>query len=290
MDQADQIESQRITKIPQQLLSVAVPVMPQGTFSNDKPKAERLLRDCSIGIVFLGVGFWVVVDPLKVAWPAYLIFLGIFGLVFVIGRSYAKHLARLDDLEKKVREQTMELQLKNMSLQDQAKTDALTGLLNRRALEKALHVEMSRVKRKGNRVFAALMDCDDFKGVNEKYGHAVGDAVLKNVAHHIEQTIRPTDYGCRIGGDEFIVLLVDLETEEAASVCDRLRLNIKNSPVVEGRVTVPCTCSIGVAELPAETYSIEEVLTLTRQSLKSSKGGGKNQISMSNLPIYKKGH
>jgi diguanylate cyclase (GGDEF)-like protein len=192
-----------------------------------------------------------------------------------------KLLIEHDDYENRLREMTFKLCEKNVNLKQLVQIDPLTQLLNRRGLEKALMIETSRADRQGLRVFAALMDCDDFKQINEAHGHAGGDLLLQNMATNIFRSIRPTDYAARVGGDEFIVFIIDVDEAEALEIAERCRKNIAESPAVHNGKAVSCTVSIGISELPMTLPSIEDVLTFTRQSLESSKKGGKNVVTVS---------
>lgn len=270
-------------QLPPQLVSVVMPALPQGMGSTRKSGAQRLARDGTLGVIALAVCFLIIADPRNLPPLSLLLFFALVALSVAIGLGQQKESKKRGEYEKKLYEMTMQLSEKNVTLKEQVQIDPLTEMLNRRGLEKALTVEVSRARRKCTKLYAALIDCDDFKQVNENFGHAVGDLVLQNAARGIEKSIRPTDYGSRIGGDEFMILLVDLELEDAARVAERVRLAIKDSPVIHESKSVLCTASIGVCELPLEVCSIEEMLTLTRAALKESKLLGKNKMSFTGL-------
>lgn len=175
-------------------------------------------------------------------------------------------------------ELTRELQSLNTRLTRLASVDPLTELLNRRGVDHVLSVEISRSERSGNKVIAALVDLDHFKLVNDRLGHAVGDLVLAEVAKRLASSIRPTDRVGRVGGDEFLIMLPDTEWAEAQGVADRVRLAIAETPLSVFEDQIRITASIGTAELPSETCSIEEVLTLTREGLHNAKDSGGNRV------------
>ncbi len=180
---------------------------------------------------------------------------------------------RLRSLNKSLREA-------NERLEALASVDALTDQLNRRGLERALVAESDRARREGTSLVALLVDCDDFKSINDRLGHAVGDVVLQEMARRIDASLRPTDVAARIGGDEFLVLLPATRMPEAVQVAERLRLAVADSPMRVGHERVRITASFGIADLPPAIVSTEEVLTVTRLALKRSKAGGKNRVSV----------
>ncbi|HEX5052923.1 MAG TPA: GGDEF domain-containing protein [Planctomycetota bacterium] len=103
-----------------------------------------------------------------------------------------------------------------------ARTDSLTGLPNARALFEAADRELARARRSGGTMYVAYFDLDDFKRINDRYGHDEGDQLLKRVAHAIRQTMRATDLAARLGGDEFVVLFWNIDEASARQVCNRI--------------------------------------------------------------------
>ncbi len=199
-------------------------------------------------------------------------------------RARQRELTTQLDTEKRRREElgalTQELQDVNARLTRLASVDPMTELLNRRGLEKALAIEMSRSQRLGTVVVAALVDLDGFKRINDQLGHAVGDVVLTEISKRLAGSLRPSDRIGRVGGDEFLVFLPETRLAEAQRVADRIRLAVAQSPLVVFSDLINITASIGTSILPYETCSIEEVLTLTRMSLHDAKSMGGNRVSM----------
>ena len=167
--------------------------------------------------------------------------------------------------------------------------DPLTELPNRRGLERILGREVNRAQRGGTQLVAIVLNCDDFKRINETLGHAVGDVALKEMVERITTTLRPSDFVARIGGDEFVVLLTDTQYAEAKLIAERVRLCVAESPIRNSNDNIFMTASLGVAALPYETTSVEELLTMTRHALKMSKDSGKNRVSESVVPQIKNG-
>jgi diguanylate cyclase (GGDEF)-like protein len=164
-------------------------------------------------------------------------------------------------------------------LETLANIDALTEVLNRIGLERALTSEFSRAQRQGWNLVALLLDCDDFDRINASLGHAVGDVVLKELSARLKVTLRPTDHIARIGGDEFLMLLPDTRFAEGMLVAEKVRLSVAESPLRLAAETIRVTASLGAIALPYEFCSIEEVLSLCRLAVRESKLHGKNRVS-----------
>lgn len=171
------------------------------------------------------------------------------------------------------------LQRMNRRLGQLAKTDPLTELLNRRGLRAALAIEVARSRRSGKPLVSILLDCDDFKSVNDSLGHSVGDSVLKQVARRLQEALRPSDVIGRVGGDEFVVLLPETPLAEAHLVADRLRVAICGAPMRILSKPVHVSVSLGLAEISDEIASIDEVLVRTEAALHYSKQNGKNLLT-----------
>ncbi|HIA53386.1 MAG TPA: sensor domain-containing diguanylate cyclase [Candidatus Melainabacteria bacterium] len=206
--------------------------------------------------------------------------IGLLAWVFLESR---RNLKDFGNYESKLHDMGTELEDKNRQLRQLVQTDALTSVLNRRGLEKALSTETNRAKRSGKKNAAILVDCDDFKSVNETLGHAGGDAVLQEMAARMRKAVRPVDYVSRVGGDEFIILLSEVDLDTALQVAERVRLSICDGPVKAGDKETMVSSSLGVTMLPKELCTIEEILTAARMGLKHSKSGGKNRVSTADL-------
>jgi diguanylate cyclase (GGDEF)-like protein len=159
--------------------------------------------------------------------------------------------------------------------------DYLTSVLNRRGFDHQLTIEHNRVKRTGVHGAALLIDCDNFKRINDELGLVGGDAVLSTVARRIENALRPGDTLARVGGDEFVVLLPELRIAEAEVVAERIRLAISSSAVAISHGDIHLTVSVAVCGVDEHTHSLESLLERTRYSLASSKSLGKNRVTYS---------
>lgn len=163
-------------------------------------------------------------------------------------------------------------------LEEIAALDPLTELLNRRGLEQALAREVKRSQREETKLFAVLVDLDDFTQINDQFGFVTGDIVLKEIAKSLEESMRAADYLARIGRDEFLVLLPATRLVEGMKVAERLRLLVGESVIVLPSGPVRLTASIGVAEVSEDAVSLNDLLYRVGNALKRSKQNGKNQI------------
>jgi len=165
-------------------------------------------------------------------------------------------------------------------LQALAILDPLTGALNRRGLQDVLSKTFAVSQRMGISVQVLLLDLDNFKQINDHYGHGVGDAILVEVTQKIRQTVRQTDYVARVGGDEFMVLLLDSREGDVVMVADKIRLAVTQS-FAEGPngEIVKTTCSIGIVPLGDKLLPIDGLLQQLHLSLHLSKSEGKNRIT-----------
>lgn len=165
------------------------------------------------------------------------------------------------------------------ALEQQANRDPLTGCFNRRGLERGLGRELERLRRSGALMSAILVDCDDFKSINDKLGHATGDVALRLVTGQLAGGLRPTDLLGRIGGDEFLILLPETREAEAWRIAERLRLSLAEDPIRVGREMLRVTASLGVSAVSPGVISLDEIIAQTQHALSLSKRGGKNQVS-----------
>jgi diguanylate cyclase (GGDEF)-like protein len=166
-------------------------------------------------------------------------------------------------------------------IQKQAKTDPLTQLLNRREFEEQLAREVERAQRFGTPVGLVVLDLDDFKLINDRFGHLAGDGVLKAAAGAIRQCTREIDQPARWGGEEFAVILPHTGIDGAARLAERLRQAIaeRQIPTPDGR-SVRVTASFGVAALPGSGTTQVELTAAADDAVYRSKRAGKNRVSL----------
>ncbi len=158
--------------------------------------------------------------------------------------------------------------------------DALTGVANRRYFfERAGH-EFDRTRRHSTPLSIAELDIDYFKAINDRYGHAAGDEVLKSIGSISQRLLRKVDLFARIGGEEFAVLLPDTNLEGARFQAERLRQAIANYRTTAGRCSVTCTVSIGVATLKSSDASIEDCLLRADLAMYRAKEKGRNRVEV----------
>jgi diguanylate cyclase (GGDEF)-like protein len=163
----------------------------------------------------------------------------------------------------------------------QAMVDSLTGLANRRSLEESLRSELARATRFGDSVCVVLADLDDFKQVNDQYGHAAGDEVLKAFAGALRKTVRESDVAGRWGGEEFALVLPGTDAAGGARLAERARVAIEGRQVkMPNGETCSVTASFGVASFP-ESHELGEILAAADSALYAAKGEGKNRVVVS---------
>ncbi|MDD3516812.1 MAG: diguanylate cyclase [Chromatiales bacterium] len=162
-----------------------------------------------------------------------------------------------------------------------ATTDALTGLPNRRHLLEQMERELARVRRHPERPAAVLMaDLDHFKRVNDKYGHAAGDMVLRHFAATLREAARKSDLAGRLGGEEFVLLLPDTPIDKARLLAERLRETIETARVDTGNGRVRYTVSIGITAMTADDAAVDPALARADAALYRAKQGGRNRVEV----------
>ncbi|MEL6572476.1 MAG: diguanylate cyclase [Pseudomonadota bacterium] len=166
-------------------------------------------------------------------------------------------------------------------LERAATTDHLTGLLNRRSLE-ARFSELSQNERLRNGMTALYFDIDRFKRINDTYGHAAGDAVLQVVSSRLASTFRSEDVFSRIGGDEFVVILPDLNETETRLVAERCRKTIAEAPIITGHHEIHATISVG-AVWSDEVGDFQHLLRLADVALYTAKANGRNAVAFQDV-------
>lgn len=182
----------------------------------------------------------------------------------------------LDEIEllyRREQERTAELEALVGQLQELAVSDYLTGLFTHRYFHDRLEEELVRAQRYRRPVALAMIDIDDFKLVNERFGYSAGDDVLRELAKRVRAQCRSIDIVCRIGGEEMAVILPETYSAAGGHVAERIRMAVESVPFAEvGRVT----CSIGVAGYPSDATSRDELLTRVSIAVSRAKSMGKD--------------
>lgn len=163
-------------------------------------------------------------------------------------------------------------------LQRLATTDALTGLLNRRAFLEAVEREIGRARRDSLPLALLMFDVDHFKRVNDRYGHPAGDEVLRRLAATCRDLLRDEDLVGRLGGEEFAVLLIHPHPQSAALVAERLREAVQAQAIDHAGRAIAVTVSLGIAELGEGIDSVEQLISRADACLYTAKRTGRNRV------------
>jgi diguanylate cyclase (GGDEF)-like protein len=159
-------------------------------------------------------------------------------------------------------------------------TDALTGLLNRRYFQERLFEEVERSKRQIKPFTLFIIDIDDFKAFNDRYGHLAGDEALKRVANAIKDAVRSIDVVSRLGGEEFSAILPFTTKSDAHVIAERIRRDVAEIRFMEENIPSDqwLTISLGVAEFPTDANTMDELIDRADKAMYLAKSRGKNRI------------
>lgn len=244
---------------------------------------EVLLSDRAfnvINIVFKGAGNMEIL--LK---GSILSFDNLYLMIFEQYRlTYNELITKMSKLNDQIVDITRQLEKKNLQLSEAlttikriTNTDPLTGILNRRAFQKALTREISFARRHKLPLSFVIIDIDHFKRINDTYGHEVGDYVLKNFSKIIRKSIRYEDTFARFGGEEFILILPNTNIDSALEVCERIRQKIEKTKFKGIKEKI--TASFGITEL-LQTDKELDVLKRADEALYEAKRKGRNRCEI----------
>lgn len=236
------------------------------------------------------VGF--VVSPEHGPWVTGLCIFGLTWYLLGIGHVSWKRLNKLRATREELKDSERALQAANdalhlrideihalqAELREQANRDALTGLYNRRYLQETMDREIARCLREQTPLCVILIDIDHFKGVNDRYGHAAGDDVLRQLGRLLMGEARQEDVPCRYGGEEFMLLMPTMPLIAARERAELWRTQFAAMPVRAGDEQVHATLSIGIAEFPTHARSADALIQCADVALYLAKTGGRNRV------------
>ncbi|MBI1320075.1 MAG: diguanylate cyclase [Candidatus Hydrogenedens sp.] len=174
------------------------------------------------------------------------------------------------------------VQAANERLEHIARTDGLTGLYNRRYFHEQFNNEFERARRYQTALSCMIFDVDNFKQVNDNYGHLIGDSVLVEIANRLQRRVRSTDLCARYGGEEFVVLMPQTDHEGAERQAERVRATVANAPFDGLPSAEQVSISVGVSVFDEERMrGPADLLRAADNALYEAKSGGKNQVVMS---------
>ena len=183
-------------------------------------------------------------------------------------------------LEQRVLERTHELE-------KLATNDPLLNIFNRRKIMGCLNNEIKRYQRYENTVSILMIDIDNFKNINDHYGHQMGDKALVHVSNKFKSLCRNIDKIGRYGGEEFLIVLPDTTLDEAKGLAQRICIDIKNSRLTDESMVINLTCSIGISSsekyMSKETpLTQESIIKSADKALYEAKNSGKNKVAIAN--------
>ncbi len=198
-----------------------------------------------------------------------IVLIGLIFLIFII-----IWIANINMKNKLLRKAQEEIRLRNEELKILATIDKLTGVYNRFMLDEALHREINKANRYNTKLGVVMIDIDHFKSINDKFGHQVGDEVLKKVAFHLKGIIRSTDFIGRYGGEEFLMICLEISKENLVELTEKIRLHINQQHFIDSRKV---TCSFGVSVfVPGD--SSQSILKRADDALYKAKKTGRNRV------------
>jgi diguanylate cyclase (GGDEF)-like protein len=169
-------------------------------------------------------------------------------------------------------------------LEEQATTDGLTGLLNKRALLDCADAKLRTARRFGRRLSVLVADIDLFKNVNDSYGHDVGDVVIKELGQIHQRMKRNTDAVARFGGEEFVTICEETDAEGALLLAERIRSELSRTAFHASGKAVHCTCSVGIATFPEAGETWSELFKAADDALYVAKRGGRDRAVIHGQP------
>jgi len=184
-----------------------------------------------------------------------------------------------DEMTQALEQRDAELKRALQDLHEQAITDPLTGLVNRRYLREYLPRELTRARRKEVPLAVVMVDLDYFKRINDTFGHEAGDLVLRSMGALLLSQIRASDVACRFGGEEFALILPEIPVEDAVQRAEAIRAGVKNLDLhYAGQPIGRLSASFGIAAFPVHGQDAESLLRLADEALYNAKGAGRDRV------------
>ena len=182
--------------------------------------------------------------------------------------------------------QAAELQDRNADLERAASTDPLTGLVNRKCFDEKLAAEFQKARGERGNLCVLFVDVDHFKLVNDTYGHAAGDSVLRNLGKVIQSATEPMHVAARYGGEEFVVLAPGATLQTASRLAESVRKAVEQSPTLHEGRQLPVQVSVGVAGMDHGAFfeAPEQLLTFADRALYAAKRSGRNAVRICPTP------
>lgn len=235
----------------------------------------------------------------QTAWPTTLLLMfGISAYLIAIGYVSNSRNGKLREAREQLRlgekalhatndileQRLVEIQILQERLKEQAIRDPMTGLFNRRYLDTIVPHELARCEREKAPLCVMMIDLDNFKQVNDTYGHQGGDELLKALASMLLDSVRASDVACRYGGEEFLLLLPNMSAEHAVGRAEQWRAAFEATTVNYGGTNIKATLSIGVALYPGEGASVDELTRCADLALYKAKAQGRNRVVLFSEP------
>ena len=205
---------------------------------------------------------------------------GVVQFLFDRKNSNSSKDKRMFKAEQYIKEALSVIEAKKLmnTLQESALKDSLTGLYNRRFLQEYTETLIAGVLRREKSVGLMMCDLDFFKQVNDLYGHNVGDNVLKETCEIIKKCIRSSDLVIRFGGEEFLVLMLDINGGETSQIADKIRETIEKTKIKVSDGVIKKTISIGISEFPTDAESFWQAIQFADAALYRAKDSGRNKV------------
>lgn len=206
--------------------------------------------------------------------------LGVLYLDDFVPRAFVKERMKLISVLASFAAMAIENARLHLETRQMAITDALTGLYNRRYFEQILPQEIARSQRYGLTCCLLVIDIDNFKQFNDRYGHPMGDRILSTIGTAITRILRSVDFAFRYGGEEFVIILPETKLKSAREVAERIRCRVTEDArsILRNSDTEPVTVSIGISCCPDDACSGEALFDVADSLLYKAKGSGKNCI------------